>query len=131
MEVGEYIASDMKCDMDLIRELLTRIESDPRADGKHWLKLEQLDIGQHSAEEVRYQILLLSEAGFIKADFSQPSLMPRILRLTWEGHEFLDDIRDPDIWEKTKERLKGLTSVGIAIFGEVAKAEIKKKLGLQ
>ena len=26
-------------------------------------------------------------------------------RLTWEGHEFLDKIREDSIWEKTKETI--------------------------
>jgi len=42
----------------------------------------------------------------------------------------LDDIRDPDIWQKTKERAKGLISVGLTLIWEIAKAEIKTKLGL-
>lgn len=53
-----------------------------------------------------------------------------VTALTWKGHEFLDDIRDPDIWQKTKERAGSLASVGIAFVWEIAKAEIKTKLGL-
>jgi Hypothetical protein (DUF2513) len=25
------------------------------------------------------------------------------LNLTWQGHEFLETVRDPDVWERTKE----------------------------
>lgn len=56
--------------------------------------------------------------------------MPVVNKLTWQGHELLDDIRDPDIWNKTKERAKVLSGVGVAFVWEIAKAEIKKKLGL-
>jgi len=51
-------------------------------------------------------------------------------KLTWEGHEFLDDIRDQGIWNKTKERLKDIPSASIPVIVEIAKAEIKKRLGL-
>ena len=56
--------------------------------------------------------------------------MPTISQLTWQGHEFLDNIRDPGIWGKTKERLKGLPNVAISVIGEIAMAEIKKHIGL-
>jgi hypothetical protein len=50
--------------------------------------------------------------------------------LTWKGHEFLDDIRDPGVWQKTKERTKGVASVGVGFLWEIAKAEVRAKLGL-
>jgi hypothetical protein len=56
--------------------------------------------------------------------------MPAISRMTWEGHEFLDNIRDAGVWAKTKERLKGIPGIDLAVIAEIAKAEINKKLGL-
>ena len=54
-----------------------------------------------------------------------------VKKLTWRGHEYIDATRDPDIWEKTKAKAKIVTSVGVGMFLEIAKAEIKAKLGLQ
>jgi hypothetical protein len=51
-------------------------------------------------------------------------------RLTWKGPEFLDDIREPEIWISTKARSRGIASIGIGFVWEVAKAEVKAKLGL-
>jgi hypothetical protein len=56
--------------------------------------------------------------------------MPIISRLTWEGHEFLDDIRDPEIWRKTKDRAKSVAGAGLSLLWEIAKAEIKTKPSL-
>jgi hypothetical protein len=42
----------------------------------------------------------------------------------------VDDIRDDTIWGKTKERTRGLARIGIELIWELAKAEIKAKLGL-
>ena len=53
-----------------------------------------------------------------------------IRKLSWKGHEFLNDTRDPDIWSKTKERAKGVANAGMGLLWEIAKAEIKTKLGL-
>jgi len=45
--------------------------------------------------------------------------------LTWEGHEFLDKIRDETIWSKTKDAIskKGLPMV-IDVVKDVASAII-------
>jgi Hypothetical protein (DUF2513) len=58
----------MKRDMDLIRKLLLAIETDPRLDGMrvaHFAEPADLGLGDTSTEEVRYQLTLLMEAGFI------------------------------------------------------------------
>jgi hypothetical protein len=48
--------------------------------------------------------------------------------LTWRGHEFLDTVRDGEIWRQTKETA---TKVGAASFQAIfaiATAAIKQKL---
>jgi hypothetical protein len=39
-------------------------------------------------------------------------------------------VRDPEIWRKIKARTKGIAGVGLGLLLEIAKAEIKKSLGL-
>jgi len=120
----------MKRDMDFIREILLRVEVDPRFNGSHFIVFDTSDFKDHSQEEIAYHIDLLFEAGLVEGAATLDAPAAAISKLTWKGHEFIDDTGDPDIWAKTKERTKGLVSVGIAIVSEVAKAEIKKKLGL-
>jgi len=130
-EVYECESLNMKRDMELVRDLLLAIERDPKFDGTKWLsptKAEDFGITNHSMQEVSYDLAMLIEEGFIKGKIGIDVVV--INKLTWKGHEFLDDTRDPDIWDKTKERAKGLTSVGIAFMWELAKAEIKTKLHL-
>jgi hypothetical protein len=134
MQVRESKSVPMKCDMDLIRDLLLHVESDPLFDGRRWVSPDTpADFdpsGNHSMEEINYHLDLLIEAGFLKGKPGASFHAPLINRLTWDGHEFLNDIRDQDIWSKTKKRLEGLQSVALGIVAEVAKAEIKKRLGL-
>jgi hypothetical protein len=120
----------MKRDMDYVRELLLLIEDDIQFDGTKWFTFTEPDeLGSgHSIEELGYHLTLIVEAGFVKGQLGFG--MPSISSLTWSGHEFLDNIRDGGVWAKTKERLSGLTSVSLALVGEIAKAEIKRKLGL-
>ena len=56
--------------------------------------------------------------------------IPAISKLTWQGHEFLDNIKDPGIWGKTKKRVEGLPSVALKVVAAIAEAEVKKHLGL-
>jgi len=134
MQVIERRDCEMKRDMDLIRELLIGIEENPLLDGHKWVtpdKPEEIGISDRSIEEVGYHLHLLIEAGLVHGKpAAVGTYMPWISKLTWQGHEFLDDIRDQQIWAKTKERLKGLPSVALSLMAEIAKAEIKKRLGL-
>jgi hypothetical protein len=65
-------------------------------------------ISNHSIEGIDYHLDLLIQAGMLKGKSGFTTTA--ISRLTWHGHEFLDDIRDHDIWSKTKERVQGLSS---------------------
>jgi Hypothetical protein (DUF2513) len=56
--------------------------------------------------------------------------MPQLSRLTWDGHEFLANIKDAGIWGKTKARLKDMPSAAMTVVAAIAQAEIKKHLGL-
>ena len=106
------------------------MEKDQSLDGSHWIAFEpsQDMLSRHSQEEINYHIRLLIEAGMVKGNLGP--VFPTVSKLTWDGHEFLDNIKDSDVWSKTKERLKGLPGVALSVVGELAKAEIKKKLGL-
>jgi len=53
-----------------------------------------------------------------------------ICKLAWDGHEFVDSIRDPVVWANVKERIKGLPSVAITVVAQLALAEMKKRLHL-
>lgn len=123
----------MKRDMDLIRDILVAVSDDPKYDAvmNNYLNApEELGIYNHSTEEVAYHVLLLIEAGYLHGQLEESFPIPSIKGLTWNGHEFLGSIRDPGIWVRTKERLTGLSGVTLSVVAELAKAELKKHLGL-
>jgi hypothetical protein len=117
--------------MELVRSVLLAIEADQKMDGNSWFQFDgpdDLDLTDCSYEELSYTLQLLDQAGFINA--KSDMRMPLVSGLTWQGHEFLDTIRDPEIWRKTKERAGSVASVGISLIWEIAKSELKAKLGL-
>ena len=90
----------MKRDMDLIREILFECEKQDGAD-----QMIQVNIEGHPDQEINYHLVLLRDAGFIEASVLDTQIGPIVqpLRLTWNGHEFLNAARSSKLWEAAKE----------------------------
>ena len=93
----------MKRDMELCRRILTDLEDEKFGTGL--IKVEYDDI---EPDVVAYHLKLLDEVGLIEAeDISTISrLRWRVKSITWEGHDFLEGIKDEGNWNKVKEYLK-------------------------
>ena len=98
--------------MELVRQILFKIEDE--IDNVAQFNLE---IDGYTMEQVAYHCALLHEGGYIhsyKAQYGSGEIYTfGVGRLTWEGHEFLDKIREDTIWNKTKDTIsnKGLPFV--------------------
>ena len=88
----------MKRDMDLIREVLLEVE---KVEG--WDDWKQIEFKDRDPEEISYHVMLLAEAGLIEAKKICDGGAWLPMRLTWEGHEFLDAARNDTVWKKTKD----------------------------
>ncbi len=118
----------MKRDMDLIRELLLKLESWPmeRRDVVQ-IRPDAVATKEHSPHEIDYHLTLLKEAGFV--DFPQESESAFYFRaITWKGHEFLDSVRDPKIWAKTKEGAFAAGGFTLDLLSDLAKGFLKKQI---
>ena len=112
----------MKRDMDLIRTILQRIESD-----------QDLTIEGYGSEEILYHIALLKDAGFIDASLatgeSGQIVGAAVQRLTWDGHGFLDAARDDTLWRKAREHvLKPAASWTFSLLMEWLKQEAHRRV---
>ena len=98
----------MKRDMELVRDLLLKIEQLPFDGAFH-----DVDVEGRSPDEISYHIMLLHEAGFIEAaDLTTlGGVCWKPLRLTYSGHEFLDAARNDTVW--TKAKIAVLKSTGV------------------
>ena len=123
----------MKRDMDLIRQLMLKIEELPESDSD--VVADAVSAAERR-RDVDYQLRLLTDAGFVRgiAAHSMDGDHWLDLNLTWEGHELLDTIRDPAVWRKTKDGLTKVGGMGLEMMAGVAKAYakelIKEKLGI-
>jgi hypothetical protein len=116
-------------DMDLVREVLIAIEQDPAFDGLCQMQPDgpnPLGISDFSFAQVAYHLALLIDAGMVVGKSGMR--MPIITRLTWQGHEFCDTVRDPAIWAKTKKGASAAGGFTIDLLKDLAKGFLKTQI---
>lgn len=125
----------MQLDKDLVREILLAIEAS-KNDPKQGIDLA---LPNHSSREISYHVLLLTEAGFVlsqdAAYLADAVSIWQPTRLTYKGHEFLDTVRDGEVWELTKNGAEKVGSASLSLMLELGKAYgkqvLKERLGIE
>ena len=117
----------MKRDLDIVRAILLSAEEEDNS------RLEEFD-----DQVVGYHAKIMHEAGLIDAQLIEEYSGGmkkvrecRIKSLTWDGHDYIDAMRDDNIWNKTKELItSNTTSWTFSILLEALKHELKTRIGL-
>ena len=122
----------MKRDMDLIRELMLKLESLPmRSGGIVLIKgdTDELQVDGYGVDQIDYHLVLIREAGLIDTPGSGPlgGGMP-FRRLTWAGHDFLDSVRSPDVWDRTKQAASAAGGFTVELLVFAAKTYLEGKI---
>ena len=112
----------MKRDMDLVRKLLFLVEADDKVD-----KLCE----EYGHSVVAGHVAILLDANLIVGslfyDRDQSRRDPDfdIVRLTWAGHEFLDNARNETVWNKVTATIKNAaTTASFEVLVEMLKAGV-------
>lgn len=68
---------------------------------------DSTDLRKYSKKDIMYSVVKLEECGFIKVATKFPSNKPYLERcsiedITYRGHRFIESVREPPVWEKTK-----------------------------
>ncbi len=110
----------MKRDMDLVRTILLAL-----ADSDEPLWSTDLVTDEYSRDVIGYHFLILDEAGLImanvKAAENDPYYIAVASRLTWEGNDFLDAVRDESIWKRVRSTIGKITGgASFEVFKTVA-----------
>ena len=97
----------MQRNMDLIRQLLIGIEGEPST---------QYDFNIEGIGDLEkwYNVDLLAKANLIRgvevrwaADGTDPYVYVKgLVALTWDGHDFLNAVRDDSVWHKAREKVR-------------------------
>jgi Hypothetical protein (DUF2513) len=116
----------MKRDMDLVRELLLKLEAEP-LDGNLW-SLNPDDLGIR--DRARGNLLSSRAAHRWRLLDAERGLSGHFVarRLTWAGHDFLDSVRDSKVWRTTKDRVKAAGGFTIEILASVAEKVIEENI---
>jgi hypothetical protein len=70
----------------------------------------------------------LLEARMIDAAVNAAAGHVIVQRITWNGHDFLDSIRDPRIWDKAKRQVQGAGGFTVDLLKDLAKGLVKKQI---
>jgi Hypothetical protein (DUF2513). len=120
----------MKRDLDLIRDILLKIESlDQRV-------ISIADLGSTTEDEFKiigFHVRLLMDCNYIEAvDLrSKEEDIYVIKRITSSGYDYLDSIRDDKVWRTTKSKLETVgSSASLEVVKVIAGKVITGLLGI-
>lgn len=106
----------MKRDMDVVRDLLLWME----AQDDHLFMLGELPhMGSFNATLAHVQ--MLESGGYLERTPNGA------YRISWLGFEFLDKVRDAEIWRKTKDGAQKVGSWSVKLLGDLATGYIRAK----
>ena len=111
----------MKRDMDIVRNILLTFERD----GEYEV-MDAIEAGH---------VAIMIDAGLVDAkvatDGNGQPIAAMIFRITWSGHDFLDNARSPEIWDKAKKAIsEKAASVSIDILTALLKKLAADSLGV-
>jgi len=116
----------MKRDMNLIRDILLAVERNPSPTEM----MQELEVPGFNDDDVHYHVELLAKSGMLTAHERQAIGLYawHPIALTWEGHDFLDAVRDPDVWAKTQKGAEAAKGFTVDLLKDLAKGLIKKQI---
>ncbi|WP_251911587.1 DUF2513 domain-containing protein [Lactobacillus gasseri] len=126
----------MKLNNDCVRNILLFIEANQTSGKTLHVEsiIKSLKLTGYKEDEIKYALSKLNETPYVNFDLTEYNglVLDGISgALTWEGHQFLDNIRNKSTWENVKSNIKEkVGNASITIIAAVAESYIKNKLGL-
>ena len=116
----------MKLNSDCVRDILIAIEDSTNfQEAINNNQLETLDvINSYTSEEILYHLRQLSWAGLIQAFDCYADGGYSILHLSPKGHEFLNNIRSDENWNRTKSLASKVGSHSLSALQQIASGVI-------
>lgn len=126
----------MKLNYDCVRSVLLTVEKSKTIDEElnlNPLAVETIfeQLPKYEDSEILYTIEKLKEAGYINAalHFAAGHFIDgTVSSITYSGHEYLDNIREPEVWRKVKAMLKNAGATTLPLISQAAKMFIGSQL---
>lgn len=120
----------MRRDMDLIRDLMLKLEGlvlHPGAIVHFKADDDDIQMPGYTSDEIQYHLRLLVEASFIEP--GKGTMQGFMFRsITWAGHDFVDSVRSPEVWAKTKKGAEAAGGFTVDLLKDLAKGFVKKQI---
>jgi predicted ArsR family transcriptional regulator len=122
----------MKLNVELVRQILLRVEETPANQAAGHIELPDAE-----EDEVLEHIELLEEQGLLRAKIQRAGSGTKrvfsayVERLTPEGHEFLSNAKNEEVWNRTQALVKEKGgSVSFSVFSAVLSQVALRLFGL-
>ena len=126
----------MKLNYDCVRSVLLTVEKSKTIDEElniNPLAVETIfeQLPKYEDSEILYTIEKLKEAGYINAalHFAAGHFIDgTVSSITYSGHEYLDNIRESEVWRKVKTMLKNAGAITLPLISQAAQLLIGSQL---
>ena len=126
----------MKLNYDCVRSVLLTVEKSKTIDEElnlNPLAVETIfeQLPKYEDSEILYTIEKLKEAGYINAalHFAAGHFIDgAVSSITYSGHEYLDNIRESEVWRKVKTMLKNAGAITLPLISQAAQMLIGSQL---
>lgn len=125
-------ADIVKLNTECIRDILLEIEKQQRITIDEdnnvifemlWVEDLYKSLSDYTKEDIFYALHNLDQAGYVKTNLISGDdvlAMYGINYITYEGHNFLDKIRDPKAWKYVKNAGAAIGNMSLAVINQVA-----------
>lgn len=118
----------MRLNNDCIREILLYIEENTTYT-KSAINVDNLVNNLNYDEEtIFYHVSLISQANLVDRVTFADNRPFFISKLSWEGHQYIDNIRDTKAWTFIKSKTEKLSSISLSLLIQLAPELIKQYL---
>jgi hypothetical protein len=92
------------------------------------LDAEEIAVPGYDLNQIDYHLTQIRKSGYIDEGGARPMLGIGFRCLNPAGHDFLDSVRDPETWAKTKKTAAKAGGFTLDLLKDIAKGLIKKKI---
>ena len=119
----------MKLNNDCIREILLFIEDNTDFE-KSFVDVDKLAayLNKYDSNTIYYHIKMIDQAGLVDKVCWADCRPYSISNPSWNGHEYLSNIRDDKVWKMMKDYTSKLSSVSLQFLISVAPTFVEKVL---
>jgi hypothetical protein len=110
----------MRLNADCVRDVMLFLEENLEL--VSFLECSNIEIN-YTSNDVTYTCAKLIEAGYLIGNTTvdlSGHMKVVINSITWNGHQFLDNVRSNTVWNKTKETAIKLGSVSVSFLSNIA-----------